>query len=146
MAVKSAFRWVVAVVASVGVVAVAGCGQGTRACTLIGAESQVSVDWDTAHFPAGARYRLCADQVCRDGRTQPDDPLGTFRLPMPDATGPQKVVLRFRVTDPVDDRPVYDRTARVTLRKVTPNGEGCGPTAWQAPVRADPERGLVDPR
>lgn len=146
MTVERVLRGAVAAVASVGVMSAAGCGDGTRVCTLIGSESQVSVVWDTARFPAGARYRLCADQVCRDGQAHPDDPLGTFRLPLPEATGEQRVTLRFRVTDPADGHPVYDRTAPVTLRKSTPNGERCGPTVWQAAVRADPELGLVDPR
>lgn len=113
---------------------------------MIGAESQVHVVWDTAHFPADARYRLCADQVCRDGQERQVGPLGTFRLALPEATGEQRVAVRFRVTDPADGRHVYDRTARVTLRKVTPNGEHCRPVAWQAGLRADPERGLVDAR
>ncbi|MFD3659261.1 hypothetical protein ACFWVF_01455 [Streptomyces sp. NPDC058659] len=141
---ERALRWAVAAATSAAVVSAAGCGEERAVCTLIGAESQVHVVWDTAHFPVEAGYRLCADQVCRNGQARQDGPLGTFRLPLPEATGEQRVAVRFRVTDPADGRDLYDRTAEVTLRKVTPNGERCGPVVWQAGVRADPERGLVD--
>lgn len=139
-------RWAVAAATSAAVVTAAGCGQERPVCTLIGAESQVHVVWDTAHFPVDARYRLCADEVCRDGQGQQGGPLGTFNLLLPEATGEQRVAVRFRATDPADGRRLYDRTAQVTLRKVTPNGERCGPVVWQAGLRADPERGLVDAR
>lgn len=144
MTVERAVRWVVAAAASV---TVAGCGEEPRICTLIGADSQVSVVWDVPQFPTGALYRLCVDQVCRDATgVAQDAPFGTFHVLLPEATGEQRVTVRFRVTDPADGRPVYDRSAQVTLRKSTPNGERCGPTVWQAGLRADPELGLVDAR
>ncbi|MFE1903793.1 hypothetical protein ACFW96_08995 [Streptomyces gardneri] len=144
MTAERAVRWVVAVAASV---TVAGCGEEPRICTLTDADSQVSVVWDVPQFPAGALYRLCVDQVCRDGTgVAQDAPFGTFSVLLPEATGEHRVTVRFRVADPVDGRPVYDRSAQVTLRKFTPNGERCGPTVWQAGLRADPELGLVDAR
>ncbi|MDV5148300.1 hypothetical protein R1T08_30065 [Streptomyces sp. SBC-4] len=146
MTVERALRWAVAAATSVAVVSAAGCGDERVVCTLKGAESQVHVVWDTAHFPLDATYRLCADEVCRDGQARQGGPLGTFDLPLPEATGELRVAVRFRVTDPADGRHLYDRTTQVTLRKVMPNGEHCGPVVWQAGLRADPERGLVDAR
>ncbi|MEU7071454.1 hypothetical protein AB0B30_16850 [Streptomyces narbonensis] len=144
MTVERAVRWVVAVAASV---TLAGCGEEPRACTLIGAESQVTVAWDAAAFPAGALYRLCADQICREGKGPAEDaPFGSFTLPLPEADGEQRMTVRFRVTDPVDGSTAYDRSAQVTLRKSQPNGEHCDPTVWQAAVRADPKAGLAPVR
>ncbi|MFE7580427.1 hypothetical protein ACFU5Y_02540 [Streptomyces gardneri] len=144
MTAERVVRWVVAAAASV---TVAGCGEEPGICTLTDADSQASVVWDVPQFPAGALYRLCVDQVCRDAtRVDRDAPFGTISVFLPEATGEQRVTVRFRVADPVDGRPVYDRSARVTLRKSTPNGERCGPTVWQAGLRADPERGLLDAR
>jgi len=122
----------------------AGCAGDERLCTLVGADSEVSIAWDAGDFPAGAEYRLCADQVCRDWRAEtPDDPRSFFRVPLPEATGEQQVTVRFQVTRPAGGRSVYDRTAQVTLRKYTPIGEGCSPTVWQAGLRADPGEGLL---
>ncbi|MFD0153386.1 hypothetical protein ACWGQ4_36940 [Streptomyces sp. NPDC055721] len=104
----------------------------------------MSVVWDAGDFPAGAAYRLCADRVCLDRRAEtPDDPRSFLDVPMPEATGEQRVTVRFQVTRPAGGRSVYDRTAQVTLRKSTPNGEGCSPTVWQAGLRADPDEGLL---
>ncbi|MEU3477443.1 hypothetical protein ACI2LO_20270 [Streptomyces sp. NPDC033754] len=44
---------------------------------------------------------------------------------------------------PAGGRGVHDRTAQVTLRKYTPNGEGCSLTVRQAGLRADPGEGLL---
>ncbi|MEU3606775.1 hypothetical protein AB0E83_15205 [Streptomyces sp. NPDC035033] len=125
----------------------AGCqmSQGPN-CTLIGAESGVTVLWRPADFPAGARHRLCADGECRERGAPPAaDPRAFLDVPLPEESGPREVGVRFTVTDPAaGGRVVHDRSARVTLRKVTPNGEACGPTAWQAAVRADPRAGLVE--
>ncbi|MFI9211475.1 hypothetical protein ACIGW7_25560 [Streptomyces sp. NPDC053253] len=138
-------RWAALAGALAGVTLMAGCaGDERRAGTLIGAESQVGVVWDAGDFPAGADYRLCADRVCRDWRAEsPDDPRSFFSVPLPEATGEQRVTVRFQVTGPAGGRSVYDRTAQVTLRKDTPNGEGCSPTVWQAGLRADPGEGLL---
>ncbi|GGW04588.1 hypothetical protein GCM10010230_42450 [Streptomyces narbonensis] len=134
----------VAVAASV---TLAGCVEEPRACTLMGADSEVSVVWDRAPFPAGALYRLCADQICQEGKGPAErEPRWTFRVPLPEADGEQRMTVRFQVTDPVDGSISYDRSAQVTLRKSQPNGEHCDPTVWQAAVRADPKTGLVPVR
>ncbi|MFE1551165.1 hypothetical protein [Streptomyces sp. NPDC058718] len=104
----------------------------------------MSVVWDAADFPAGADYRLCVDRVCLDRRAETTDgPHSFLDVPMPEATGEQRVTVRFQVTGPAGGRSVYDRTTQVTLRKSTPNGEGCDPTVWQAGLRADPGEGLL---
>ncbi|MFH9721822.1 hypothetical protein ACH4M4_02485 [Streptomyces sp. NPDC017254] len=126
---------------------VAGCqSPDRRPCTLIGAESGVTVTWDPADFPAGSSYRLCVDRVCRSQGARPsDDPLAFFTVELPEVTGEQRVTVRFQVGGPAGDRTVYDRTVPLTLRRHAPNGEGCDPVVWQAGVRADLRRGLVAP-
>ncbi len=123
----------------------AGCQAGPgRICTLIGADSGVSVSWDPAAYPEGALFRLCADDVCREHASLREVPFGSLQVPLPEEDGPREVAVRLAVTDPAQGgRVVHDGGTRVTLRKVTPNGEGCGPTVWQAGVRADPRRGVT---
>ncbi|MFJ5712680.1 hypothetical protein [Streptomyces sp. NPDC093105] len=115
-----------------------------RVCTLIGADSGVSVTWDPAAYPEGARFRLCADEECGERESSREFPFGSLQVRLPEEDGPREVAVRLSVTDPArGGRVVHDGSTRVTLRKVTPNGEGCGPTVWQAAVRADPREGLV---
>ncbi|WP_406057859.1 hypothetical protein OG462_14545 [Streptomyces sp. NBC_01077] len=141
------YRYVRALAAVATVLLAAGCQSGDRInCTLIGAESGVALTWKPGDFPAGAHYRLCVDQVCKDRQAQPsDDSLAMLRLPMPEVTGEKQVTVRLQVTDPAADRTVYDRSAPFTLRKHAPNGEACGPVVWSTGIRVDPERGLVSP-
>ncbi len=171
-------RATLALVASTAVLLTAGClGPSGTICTLIGADSGVTVTWRPADFPAGSRYRLCADGECRER----EDPMAgdghtTFlQVRLPEEDGPREVAVRFTVIAPADElaggglaggelgsgepaggeltgggpaeggRVVEEFSARVTLRKSTPNGEKCGPTAWQAGVRVDPRKGLVSP-
>ncbi|MFB7281604.1 hypothetical protein ACFCZV_31410 [Streptomyces hydrogenans] len=114
-------------------------------CTDIGAESGVTVTWRPSDFPAGARLRLCVDGECRERGAPPvEEPRAFLDVPLPGEEGTREVVLRFAVTDPADGgRVVREFTGPFSLREVTPNGEGCEPTAWRADVRADPREGLV---
>ncbi|MFB9601536.1 hypothetical protein ACFFTQ_00915 [Streptomyces roseofulvus] len=115
-----------------------------RVCTLIGSDSGVSVGWDPAAYPDGALFRLCADGECRERESLREFPFGSLQVRMPEEDGPREVAVSLSVTDPArGGRVVHDGAARVTLRKVTPNGEGCGPVVWQAAVRADPRDGLT---
>ncbi|WP_328944963.1 hypothetical protein OG259_29210 [Streptomyces sp. NBC_00250] len=125
----------------------AGCqSEGRIRCTLIHSESGVTLTWKPADFPAGAHYRFCVDEVCKERQdVAASDPFVVFSLHMPEVTGEKRVTVRLRVTDPAADRTVYDRSAPFTLRRSAPNGEACGPVVWQAGVRADPVRGLVSP-
>ncbi|MFE5795985.1 hypothetical protein ACFQ8C_25885 [Streptomyces sp. NPDC056503] len=136
-----------AVVASAAVLLAAGCRPSPGSvCTLIDSESGVTATWRPADFPAGSRFRFCADARCREREAPvPGDGTSAFlQVRLPEEDGPREVAVRFTVTDPADGgRVVHDRSARVALRAVTPNGEKCGPTAWQAGVRADPREGLV---
>ncbi|MEU5217119.1 hypothetical protein AB0G79_13105 [Streptomyces sp. NPDC020807] len=137
--------------ACVGALAVVGttlfataCQLEGKACTTAGADSGASVMWRPADFPSSARSRLCVGEECRDRASVPrGEPRAFLTVPLPEAKGPEKVTVSFRVTDPETGRTVFDRTVETTLVKVTPNGEGCDPTAWQAGFRADLERGLV---
>ncbi|MFF1510757.1 hypothetical protein [Streptomyces sp. NPDC058326] len=143
MRTRGTFRYAVAMVAVLS--AATGCQRGDRqVCTLIGAESGVSVVYRPTDFAAGAHYRLCVDEACRELRTTGSpEPVGHFTVPLPEATGEQRTTVRLRVTDPASGRTVYDRTTEVTLRKSTPNGPKCDPTVWQAGLRADVREGLV---
>ncbi|MFB7512075.1 hypothetical protein [Streptomyces sp. NPDC056144] len=137
--------------ACVGALAVVGtmllataCQLEGEACTQAGADSEASVMWRPADFPSAARYRLCVGEECRDrASVDQDEPRTFLTVPLPEAKGPEKVTVSFRVTDPETGRTVFDRTVGTTLRKVTPNGEGCDPTAWQAGFHVDLKRGLV---
>ncbi|WP_395360313.1 hypothetical protein ACHGLA_10650 [Streptomyces sp. YH02] len=130
--------------AAAAVLLATGCqSQGGHACTLIGAESGVSVTWQPGDFPAGAHYRLCVDRVCEDEDRRD---AAFLSLDMPEVTAEKQVTVRLLVTDPAaSGRTVYDRSAPFTLRRHAPNGEGCEPVVWSTGVRADPVRGLVSP-
>lgn len=131
------------------VLLVAGCqADHKKICTLKGAESAVTVSWLPADFPVGARHRLCADGECRERTDVLPEDVGAFlHVPLPEEDGPREVAVRFTVTDPAGGgRVVYDRSTRVELGEVHPNGEGCGAPVWQGGVRADPHEGLVPPR
>ncbi|MFD8014007.1 hypothetical protein [Streptomyces sp. NPDC058955] len=132
-------------VAVTALLTASGCRLGPgRVCTLIGADSGVSVSWDPAAYPDGARFRLCADEECRERESLREFPFGSLQVRLPEEDGPREVAVRLSVTDPAQGgRVVHDGAVRVALRKVTPNGEGCGPTVWQAAVRADPREGLA---
>ncbi|MFD3530795.1 hypothetical protein [Streptomyces sp. NPDC058664] len=143
MRVRDRLRYAMVLVAVV--LPVTGCQVGEPlACTKVGADSGVGVAYRPADFPAGARLRLCADEVCRDLRaTEPSAPFGLLDVVLPEAVGEQRTAVRLTVTDPASGRAVYDRTAQVTLRKFTPNGPNCEPTVWRAGLRADVRNGLV---
>ncbi|MER5741070.1 MULTISPECIES: hypothetical protein [unclassified Streptomyces] len=131
---------------AVALLSLTGCQawQGPN-CTDMGAESGVTVTWRPADFPVGARLRLCADEECRERAAAPaEDSLALLDVPLPGEDGEREVALRFSVVDPAGGgRVVREFSGRFALRRVTPNGEGCEPTAWRADVRADPRAGLV---
>ncbi|MFF9498843.1 hypothetical protein [Streptomyces sp. NPDC014656] len=111
--------------------------------TDAGAESGVAVAWRPADFPVGARPRPCADGECREHAAPPaEDPLALLDAPLPGGDGVREVAPRSSVADPAGGgRAVREFSGRFALRGVAPNGEGCGPTARRADVRADPRAG-----
>ncbi|MEU9858226.1 hypothetical protein [Streptomyces sp. NPDC047974] len=163
-------RAALALVVSTALLPTAGClGRPGTVCTLIGADSGVTVSWRPADFPAGSRYRICADGECREREdpTAGDGSTTFLQVRLPEEDGPREVAVRFTVVapaevlaggDPAGSEPVGGDpgsepteggrvvdafSTRVTLRESTPNGGKCGPTVWQAGVRVDPRRGLV---
>lgn len=154
-------RATLALVASTALLLTAGClGRPGTICTLVGADSGVTVSWRPADFPAGSRYRICADGQCREREdpTAGDGSTTFLQVRLPEEDGPRDVAVRFTVVapaeEPADDelagggpagggRVVDAFSTRVTLRGSTPNGEECGPAVWQAGVRVDPRKGLV---
>ncbi|GGR63686.1 hypothetical protein [Streptomyces roseolus] len=153
---------VAAVTSAAAALLTAGClGPPGNICTLIGADSGVTVSRRPADFPAGSRYRICADGTCREpSAPAAGDDTAFLQVRLPEEDGPREVTVRFAVIAPPDEpageesaggepagggRVVHAFSTRVALRAATPNGEKCGPTVWQAGVRVDPRKGLVGP-
>ncbi|MEU4096890.1 hypothetical protein [Streptomyces sp. NPDC026673] len=135
--------------AIVPLLAITGCGafgNEGRACTDIGAESGVSVLFDPE---PGTAYRLCVGAVCTEGEGAPiDTSEALLRVRLPDAVGAKKVTVRLTGT-PQFSRGIpkprrLDVSTRVTLRRTQPNGPGCDPVAYQAALRYEPAKGLVN--
>ncbi|MFD6762923.1 hypothetical protein ACFWDW_28230, partial [Streptomyces roseolus] len=64
---RTAVAAVAAVSSAVAALLTAGCpGPPGNICALIGADSGVTASRRPAGFPAGSRYRICADGTCRE--------------------------------------------------------------------------------
>lgn len=130
--------------------AVTGCSEEPRICTLIGAETGITLHYRPSDYAAagpGAMFRICTDTThCVQGAEDTTSLEGQLWVGLPDARGPDEVVVRLTVTSYIKEKKVlYDESARVRLSKSQPNGPGCSPTVWQASLRADPRDGLVRP-
>ncbi|GAA3370560.1 hypothetical protein GCM10020367_17670 [Streptomyces sannanensis] len=123
----------------------AGCSQ-PRVCTLIGADSGVTVRWRSADFAdAGpATFRLCVRDTCEEHTldvSQNEEGFLTLRLP--DDIGAVTVPVRFTVTPIAGGQAVLDARANARLKESHPNGEECSFTVFQAGFRADRSKGLT---
>lgn len=123
-----------------------------QACTTMGGESGVSVDWepsDIADSAEGARprvlvARLCAQGVCESWTVGSNDPARYTAVTLEEDIGEVTVPVRFTVTWRDDgQRVLFDERTDVELRASHPNGEGCAPTIFGARLTADPARGLT---
>lgn len=102
-----------------------------QACTAIGATSGITVT--LSGLPAAARTGhavLCENTACTARDLTPDvDLLQVDDQKVNDAAS---VTVQLVITDPSTGKRLFDDSTKVTLQKNTPNGPGCGPTAWQA--------------
>ncbi|MFD6248999.1 hypothetical protein ACFWGG_28115, partial [Streptomyces roseolus] len=98
---------VAAATSAVAALLTAGClGPPGNICTPIGADSG-----EPAGFPAGSRYRVCADDTCRE-REDPaagDDDTAFLPVRLPEEDGPREGAVRFEAvappSEPADDEP-----------------------------------------
>jgi hypothetical protein len=117
-----------------------GCAQQV-ACTTIGCASQVVVDVTSLTSVLGSKpfqATLCVDGTCQmqAGTLTGNAPMITVVTQLAVNGGPS-----FSADKPVpvtltivtrDGATVTDARGDITLHKVTPNGESCGPVCYQA--------------
>lgn len=106
----------------VAAASLSACGQS---CTMIGADSGVTVDLGSGSSTAMTGVQVCVHDSCTDARA-----MGPSSLFAPtqalDSTDPVEVVVKRAGTE------LLRTTATPT--KVQPNGASCGPTAYQAKI------------
>ncbi|SCE09095.1 hypothetical protein GA0115240_13836 [Streptomyces sp. DvalAA-14] len=127
-------------------IAVVGCGAGSggRACTDIGAASEVSV---RIEIVPGTVYRLCAGSTCATrAATEDSDNAAFVSVTLPDPVGAGTIPVRLTATARGADRPSVDERATATLHRFEPNGHGCGPVVYQGQLSYSPATGLVADR
>jgi hypothetical protein len=117
-----------------------GCAQQV-ACTDIGCASQVVVDVTSLSSTLGSKpfqATLCVDGTCQmqAGTLSGNAPMITVVTQLGVNGGPTFAVdSAVPVTLTVvtrDGKTVTDAQGTITLHKVTPNGESCGPVCYQA--------------
>ena len=102
-----------------------------QGCTAIGATSGITVN--LAGLPTAARTGhavLCEDTTCTGQDLTPDIDLLQVDDPKIDAAA--QVTVQLVVTNSSTGERLFDDSTKISLQEVTPNGQGCGPTAWQA--------------
>jgi hypothetical protein len=106
-----------------------------HACTEIGCSSGVFLDISAVwrQRPNATSVRLCLDERCRTFRRDTDLAMVEDRS----LRGPKRVQVTLRARDR-RGHTILERSIEVRLRRVQPNGPGCPPVCWQAPVRLAP--------
>ena len=102
-----------------------------QGCSAIGATSGITVT--LSGLPTAARTGhavLCENTTCSARDLTPD--LGLLQVDDQKINDAAQVTVQLVVTDPSTGKRLFDDSSKVTLRKIEPNGPGCGPTAWQA--------------
>ena len=121
------------IVLALGVGQAAGC----KSCpTGVGCSSGVAFDYGAYEravgLPQDATIVACVDNRCESVR--PGGSPARVRLQRP----PTTVTVEMRIDLPSGER-ILDRTARLVLEDVAPNGEGCEPVCRGAEVRLSPD-------
>jgi hypothetical protein len=117
-------------------------------CTSAGCISglQVTVRGFTLTPGVPAQLHVCLENVCRDTLAGQDPAVIQVDLPgrqqTPDAGADRELNATVRVT--TAGRTLLDARRKVTLAKVTPNGERCGPVCYYVALTASPTGLAVD--
>lgn len=112
------------------------CGDEPTACTQIGCTSGVSVTVEGFGATAdnGVVVRACLDSECRS-RTVTEEP-AVVPLEINRAASESVVTLSVRVSR--GDTTLVEAQDEVTLHKISPNGDKCGPICYVSFVVVDP--------
>lgn len=116
------------------VLVLSGC---SGSCTQIGAQSGVIVEIARQLQPAPVSSKVCVQDRC-EVVPQPAFGVGgvpAFVLPTSNVSGSDPVRITVAFYDS-QSKVIAGADTVVSPVKVQPNGEGCGPTAWQATITA----------
>jgi hypothetical protein len=114
----------------------ASCGSEPLACTEIGCTSGVSVTVEGFQLTAedGVDVRACLDSVCRS-RTVTEEP-AVVPLEVDRSASETTVMVTVQVSR--DGNILMDARKKVTLHKISPNGDQCGPICYVSFVVVNP--------
>jgi hypothetical protein len=128
-------RWRLLAVPFVSVLLVS-CGGELTACTQIGCTSGVSVTVEgfRATTDNGIVVRACLDSECRS-RTVTEEP-AVVPLEVDTISSESTVTVSVRVSR--GDAEIVESSNEITLHKISPNGDQCGPICYVSFVVVNP--------
>jgi hypothetical protein len=125
--------WTLAAVAALGLLPT-GCS-GSKACTLVGADSGVVVSFARGVIPTSGPISVtaCVDSKCG---TQAYSGAASGTLSVAVSSVPSDADVNVSIKVAATSRPVFSGSTHAHTRRVQPNGAGCPPTVWSIGVTA----------